>query len=59
MKNESPPLPANIAQQLANLEDRHAKHQQMLYAHHEAKHERRVRHRARHFERTIIPIHLV
>jgi hypothetical protein len=50
------PLPTNIATQLANLEDRHKRHQAMLYAHHEAKHDRRARHRARHFQRKIIPI---
>ena len=53
------PLPAPIEKQLADLETRHKRHQRMLYEHHEEKHNRRERHRARHFSRSIPPNTLI
>lgn len=44
--NNHADLPADIGNQLQNLEARHARHQAMLERHQEAKHERRARHRA-------------
>lgn len=52
-------LPANIESKLSELEMKHKFHQSMLQAHHEEKHNRRERHRARHFSRKPIPITLV
>lgn len=57
MENDT--LPAPIEKQLQDLESRHKAHQRMLYSHHEEKHDRRERHRARRFARKIIPINLV
>lgn len=56
---ETDTLPPPIAKQLADLELRHKRHQHMLYEHHEAKHDRREKHRARHFARSIPPNTLV
>jgi hypothetical protein len=52
-------LPAPIEKQLQDLDARHKAHQRMLYSHHEAKHDRREKHRAHRFDRKVIPIHLV
>ena len=51
-------LPAGIEQQLTDLELRHKRHQAMLDDHHEAKHERRKRHREGWHKRKLAPIHL-
>lgn len=50
-------LPAPIEKQLADLETRHKRHQAMLDDHHEAKHERRRRHKAGWHRRRLAPIH--
>jgi hypothetical protein len=44
--HELEPLPQGIGKQLKDLEARHQRHQRMLEDHHEAKHERRRRHKA-------------
>lgn len=49
-------LPMPIERDLAALEHRHKRHQRMLDAHHDAKHQRRERHRARSYTRKLIPI---
>ena len=52
-------LPPDLESQLSDLEKRHKAHQQMLDGHHEMKHDRRERHRARKFQRSIPPNTLV
>ncbi len=52
-------LPPAIESQLSELEARHKRHSAMLCSHHEAKHDRREKHRSRNFARSIIPITLV
>lgn len=52
-------LPKNIEQELSEFEKRQRRHQAMLDEHHERKHDRREKHRARRFTRSVIPITLV
>ena len=52
-------LPADIERQLASLEVRHARHQNIMENHREARHLRRERHKAKWHRIRVIPIHLI
>jgi hypothetical protein len=52
-------LPADIERQLKSLESRHARHQNMIEGHRQAKALRRDRHRARWHKFKVIPIILI
>lgn len=57
MNNQS--LPANIESQLSELELKHKVHQLKMEEQRLRKVDGKARHRARHFERSVIPITLV
>lgn len=56
---DNPPLPPAIEQQLEDLVSRHKRHQEKMECQRLRKIDGPARHRARHFERSVIPITLV
>lgn len=56
---DTPTLPPSIERQLSELEQRHKRHQKKMEDQRLRKVDGPARHRARHFERSVIPITLI